>query len=278
MNKKVLITGTSSGIGLACVEQFVGAGFHVTATVRKLEDEKRLKKKFSSITVLLLDLKDEKSIDDIIGGHFEKIGGVDIVVNNAGFSCIGAVEEVSMDQWRAQMETNFFAVVNICRLAIPYMRKKRNGRIIQVSSGVGQSVMPIFAPYCTSKHALEAFSEALRFEVSQFGIDVSLVAPGPVKSNFDKNREIPAMSDVEASPYKDTIEHIQKSTAAVHERESKAEDVVKKIMYVATARRTRFRYSVGPLGFAATLAKFVPSPIMGWALKPKSSNKVLNFS
>ncbi len=269
MNKKVLITGTSSGIGLACVEQFVDAGYRVTATVRKYEDEKRLKKRFADITVLTLDLQDEKSIDDIIGDHFEKIGGVDIVVNNAGFACIGAVEEVSMDQWRAQMETNFFAVVNICRLALPYMRKNRDGRIIQVSSGVGQSVMPIFAPYCTSKHALEAFSEALRFEVSQFGIDVSLVAPGPVTSNFDRNREVPQSSAIEVSPYKNTIEHIQKSTAAVHERESKPEDVVKKIIHAATTRRPRFRYSVGPLGFAAALAKFVPSAIMGWALKPR---------
>ena len=173
-----------------------------------------------------------------------------------------------MDQWRAQMETNFFAVVNICRLAIPYMRKNRDGRIIQVSSGVGQSVMPIFAPYCTSKYALEAFSEALRFEVSQFGIDVSLVAPGPVTSNFDRNREVPKSSAIEVSPYKNTIEHIQKSTAAVHERESTPEDVVKKIIHIVTTRRPRFRYSVGPLGFAATRAKFVPSAIMGWALNP----------
>lgn len=266
MTKKVLITGASSGIGLTCVEKFVESGFHVIATVRKVEDENRLKQRFTEITVLRLDLRDEKSIDDIIGGHFEKTSGVDIVVNNAGFACIGAVEELSMDQWRAQMDTNFFAVVNICRLAIPYMRKNGNGRIVQVSSGVGQSVMPIFSPYCTSKHALEAFSEALRFEVAQFGIDVSVVAPGPVKSNFDRNREIPKSSAVEVSPYKETIEHIQRSTAAIHERESNPEDVVKKIMHAAITRRPRFRYSVGPLGFAATLAKFVPSPIMAWAL------------
>jgi len=251
------------------VEAFAKAGYQVVATVRKGVDEERLNKRFSGITVLNLDLKSETSINSIIGTYFEENGGVDIVVNNAGFACIGAVEELSMEQWRSQMETNFFAVVNICRLALPYMRERGHGRIIQVSSGVGQSVMPIFAPYCTSKHALEAFSEAMQFEVKQFGINVSIIAPGPVKSSFNANRDVPATAAIEISPYKNIIQHMRKSTAAVHERESRAEDVVSKILHAATTSRPRLRYSVGPLGFAATLAKFVPSSVMGWAIGPK---------
>lgn len=262
MSKRVLITGASSGIGLACLKRFHENGYIVAVTVRKDDDEKRLMQDYPGISIINVDLRDEAALQQKIEHYLRTNNGVDIIVNNAGFACIGAVEELSMAQWRQQMDTNFFAVVNICRMAIPYMREQGHGRIIQISSGIGQSIMPIFSPYATSKHALEAFSESLRYEVKPFGIDVSMVAPGPVRSSFDSNREVPTTADVSTSPYQQTIEFAQAKTADVHSRESSPDAVVDKVILAATASRPKLRYSVGILGFAATLYKFIPKTIL----------------
>ncbi len=267
MSTSVLVTGSSSGIGLATVKKFSESGYQVTATVRKAADEERLKNCFPGINILNLDLRDETAINTIIGAYFKQQNGVDIVVNNAGFACIGAIEELSLDQWRAQMETNFFATVNICRMVIPYMRKNKWGRVIQISSGAGKSVIPIFGPYCTSKHALEAFSVALRYEVAQFGIGVSIIGPGPVKSKFDDNREVPDSDTMAKSPYAKMVSAMRKQTHKAHKNESSAQDVVQKIMHAATTRKPKLRYEVGPLGYAASLSDFIPSSLLEFGMK-----------
>lgn len=271
MKPSILITGTSSGIGLAAVKRFTGDGFQVAATVRREEHERMLAERFPGIDVLNVELSDEAAITGTVGGYLADRGGVDVVVNNAGFGCVGPVEELSMHAWRAQMETNFFAAVNITRLALPHMRRKGGGRIIQVSSGAGVSVIPIFAPYCTSKHALEAFSEALRHEVAAFGIRVSIIGPGPVSTRFQDNRRILPAKAVARSPYRRIYEAMLKRTLKAHENASSAEEVADKIHEAATAKHPRPRYAVGPLGYAAEISRFVPRRILAWSLRSMAS-------
>jgi len=262
MGRSILITGTSSGIGLAAVERFVADGWEVAGTVRKDADARRLADRFPTMGILQLDLRDEAAIDRVVGGFLDARGGVDAVVNNAGFGRMGPVEEVTLAQWREQMETNFFAVVRISQLALPFMRARGAGRLVQVSSGAGKATMPMFGPYCASKHALESFSEAMRYEVAPFGVGVSVVAPGPVTSRFDANRQVAPDEDVEASPYRDAILAMRRRTHDAHQKESSADDVVDAIVEAVTARRPRFRYPVGPMGWAAEVAKFVPQGVL----------------
>lgn len=258
MTRSILITGTSSGIGLAAVARFVGVGYRVAATVRKDADAHMLRDRFPAVDVLNVDLNDEAARERAIGGYLAERQGVEVVVNNAGFAQIGPVEELPMEAWRRQMETNFFAVVHITRLALPYMRDKGAGRIVQVSSGFGQTVLPIFAPYCASKHALDAFSASLRHEVAPFGIGVSLVSPGPVATRFEQNRQMPAEDVRAASPYRTLFARVRERTLAAHRRASSAEDVVNAIFRAATDRSPRLRYPVGPLGHLAAAEKLLP--------------------
>jgi NAD(P)-dependent dehydrogenase (short-subunit alcohol dehydrogenase family) len=272
MTESVLITGASSGIGLAAVRRFTEAGYRVTATVRKDADEQRLATEFPELTVLNLDLNDETAINETVGGWLERVGGVDVLVNNAGFAQIGPVEELGMEQWRKQMETNFFALVNLSRLVLPFMRERGQGRIINVSSGFGQLVIPIFAPYCVSKFAVEAFTESLRYEVAPFGIGVSMVAPGPVTSNFDQNRQRLPEEAAANSSYARLYANIDQQVKKSHERESSPDDVVDKIMRAATARKPKLRYPVGPMGHAAGLVKFLPKRLLDQVMARFSRN------
>lgn len=268
MKKSVLITGTSTGIGYQAVKRFSQEGFNIIATVRKTEDQEKLQNQFPEITVLNLDLNDEAAITKLIGTELEKTNGVDVLVNNAGFAQIGPVEVLSVEQWRNQMETNFFAVINLTRLVLPYMREKGYGRVVQVSSGFGQTVMPIFGPYCASKFALEAFSEALRYEVSQFGISVSLIEPGPVATAFDANRKLPEETAIEGGAYEKLYRNVQARVKKGHENASTADDVVAKIIEAATASDPRLRYKVGLLGYASAIPKFLPARVIEKGLKP----------
>lgn len=268
MKKSVLITGTSSGIGYQAVKRFSQKGFDIIATVRKASDQEKLQKQFPEITVLNLDLDNEALTTKLIGAELEKINGVDVLVNNAGFAQIGPVELLDMQQWRNQMETNFFAVINLTRLVLPYMREKGFGRVVQVSSGFGQVVMPIFGPYCASKFALEAFSESLRYEVGQFGVSVSLIEPGPVATSFDANRQLPEETAIQGSPYETLFRNVQGRVKKGHENASTADDVVDKIFDAATAANPKLRYKVGLLGYASAIPKFLPARVVEKGLKP----------
>ncbi len=261
MTGSVLITGTSSGIGLACVACFHAAGWRVVATVRKTADADRLRAQFAGLTVLVVDLVDQIAVARVIGDELMRRGGVDVVVNNAGASIIGAAEELSLDDFRAQMAINFFSAVQLVQLALPYMREKAAGRIVQVSSGFGRIALPMFAAYCASKHALEGYSEALAHEVHPFGVRVSLVEPGPVATQFDNNRRDAGNYNL-AGPYAALYDAMRRQLAGSHRRASTADDVAAVIFRAATVSRPALRYPVGRTGFAADFtARFVPDAL-----------------
>lgn len=177
-NRSVLITGCSTGIGRATAERLARSGkWTVYATARRPDSIADL----SGCRTLALDVTDETSMRAAVDAVD---GGVDALVNNAGYGLEGAVEDIPMDEIRRQFETNFFGLVRMCQLVLPGMRAKTWGRIVNVSSVGGKLTFPGGGYYHATKHAVEAFSDALRFEVRGFGIGVSIVEPGLIKTSF----------------------------------------------------------------------------------------------
>jgi len=177
----VLVTGCSSGIGAACAERFAREGFRVFATARRVESLDRLAR--LGCVPRRLDVTEPLSIDAVVG-ELEDAGGLDVLVNNAGYGQQGAFEDLSLADFRAQLETNLIGAIAVTQRALPGMRARRRGRILFVSSMGGRISFPGGAAYHASKHALEAVGDVLRFEVARFGIDVVLIEPGLVASAY----------------------------------------------------------------------------------------------
>lgn len=182
MAKSVLITGANSGIGLVTCLEMARAGWDVVGTARTPERAARIHEVAGeqdlSIRTVLLDVDDPGSCERAVAEVEELTGGLHALVNNAGYVQSGAVEDVSDEQVRAQLETNVVAPMRLARLLLPAMRERGSGRIINVSSVAGRLSTPLMGWYCASKHALEAVTDALRMEVEGDGIRVSLVEPG----------------------------------------------------------------------------------------------------
>lgn len=178
----VLITGCSSGIGRATAERLAGAGWTVYATARRLESIADLEAQ--GCRLLALDVTDEDSMRAAVATVEQAEGGVGVLVNNAGYSQGGAVEEVPLEEVRRQFETNVFGLVRMAQLVLPGMRARRSGRIVNVGSMGGKLTFPGAGFYHATKYAVEALSDALRFEVQGFGIRVSLIEPGLIRTQF----------------------------------------------------------------------------------------------
>src|SRR3954452_1757089 len=182
VSKPVLITGCSTGIGRATAERLAGNGHTVYATARRPESIAELEAK--GCRTLALDVTDEESMRAAVTAVEEAEGAVGALVNNAGYSQSGAIEDVSMESVRRQFETNVFGLLRMCQLVLPGMRRQGSGRIVNLSSMGGKLVFPGGGIYHATKHAVEALSDALRFEVRGFGIGVSIVEPGLIKTEF----------------------------------------------------------------------------------------------
>src|SRR3954454_1751672 len=181
-SRAVLITGCSSGIGRATAAHLSAKGGTVYATARRREALAELEAR--GCRTLSLDVTDEQSMSAAVKAVEEAEGAVGVLVNNAGYSQSGAVESVPMDAIRKQFETNVFGLVRMCQLVLPGMRDQRWGRIVNLSSMGGRLVFPGGGYYHATKFAVEALSDALRFEVKGFGIGVTLIEPGLIKTEF----------------------------------------------------------------------------------------------
>lgn len=178
----ILITGCSTGIGRATAERLAGAGHTVYATARRLGSIADLEAK--GCRLLALDVTDEDSMTAAVHAVEEAEGAVGALVNNAGYSQSGAIEEVPIDEVRRQFETNVFGSVRMTQLVLPGMRRERRGRIVTVGSMGGKLTFPGGGFYHSTKYAIEALSDALRFEVAGFGIQVALIEPGLIRTQF----------------------------------------------------------------------------------------------
>jgi NAD(P)-dependent dehydrogenase (short-subunit alcohol dehydrogenase family) len=213
-SKPVLITGCSTGIGRATAERLVNDGWNVYATARKPESIEDLAK--AGARTLALDVNDESSMSSAVA-EVEKDGGsVGALVNNAGYSQSGALETIPMESVRKQFETNVFGLLRMCQLVLPGMRRAGEGRIVNVSSMGGKLVFPGGGVYHATKHAVEALSDALRFEVAGFGIGVTIIEPGLILTEFGETA-VGSMDVLEDGPYAKFNENVAKATAGAYD-------------------------------------------------------------
>jgi NAD(P)-dependent dehydrogenase (short-subunit alcohol dehydrogenase family) len=267
-NRSVLVTGCSSGIGLATAELLRSRGWRVFPTARKAKDILMLRN--ARFQALKLDVTSTDSIDHAIRTVLEdNQGRLGAVVNNAGFGMPGAIEDLSRDAMRYQFEVNLFGLQELTNRLIPLFRKQGYGRIVNVSSVVGRIALPFMGIYSASKFALEAVSDALRVELSQDPISVSLVEPGPIETRFSENCSARGEESLDLQnarfghAYKDYFQ--QRRTGGMSEDRFRLppEAVARKIADALESPRPKIRYCVtvpAYLGFWA--ARLLPARVM----------------
>ena len=245
----VLITGCSTGIGKETARHLAARGHRVYATARKTEAIEDLKA--AGCETLACDVTDEESMAACVRTVEEADGAVGTLVNNAGYSQSGAIETVPIDSVRRQFETNVFGLMRMCQLVLPKMRERRAGRIINISSMGGKLVFPGGGVYHATKHAVEALSDALRWEVEGFGIQVVIIEPGLIKTEFAETAVGSIAETDTEGPYGRFNHAVGKVTAGAYTGPTAKlgggpETVAKKIEAAITASRPRTRYKVTP--------------------------------
>ena len=248
-SKAVLITGCSSGLGKATALRLAKEGWVVYATARKLADLADCAA--GGCKTLTLDVTDEASMTAAVGTIEREHGAVGVLINNAGYSQSGAIEAVPMERIRAQFETNVFGLVRLTQLVLPAMRKQRWGRVVNLSSMGGRLVFPGGGYYHATKYAIEAITDALRFEVRGFGINVVLIEPGLIKSGFSEAAVSGMKLNGEvAEAYGPFHETVARATKESYEKGPMApltgvpEDVASTISKAISLERPRARYTV----------------------------------
>ncbi|MGN7740309.1 oxidoreductase [Pseudomonas sp. 22526] len=246
MNSKVaLVTGASSGIGEATALKLKALGYTVYAAARRVERMHPLAQ--AGLHVLPLDVTDDASMQACVQDILARSGRIDVLVNNAGYGSYGAVEDVPSDEARAQFEVNVFGAVRLIQLVLPQMRVQRSGTIINITSMGGKMHTPLGAWYHGTKFALEAISDCLRLEVQPFGIDVVVIEPGGIKTEW---ADIAAQKVVETSgrgPYAPQAQAMARSMVGETSRkyQSPPQVIADTIARAVNARRPKTRYAVG---------------------------------
>jgi NAD(P)-dependent dehydrogenase (short-subunit alcohol dehydrogenase family) len=249
VSKAVLITGCSSGIGWATAKYLSDGGWRVYATARNVEKIAPLEE--SGCRLLAIDVTDENSMASAVEEVEREEGAIGALVNNAGYSQSGAVEAVPMEKVRAQFETNVFGLVRMCQLVLPGMRRQGYGRIVNLSSMGGKLTFPGAGFYHASKYAVEAVSDALRYEVEGFGIKVSIIEPGLIRTGF-ADAAVGSMDNEDDGPYAGFDEAVARATTENYEQgpisrlAGEPEAVAQAIEQAISARSPRSRYAVTP--------------------------------
>jgi len=269
--KVILVTGCSSGFGLLTAARLAAQGYLVWATMRDLSKkqllEDELARRNAKAIIRELDVTKIPTIRNVIDEIQKTHSRVDVLINNAGYGIGGFFEDLSEDEIRAQMETNFFGVQNVCREVIPLMRKCSKGKVINISSIAGRVATPCLGAYNASKWALEAFSESLYYEMSLFGISVCLVEPGyyPTKifsqnAHFAKNFEDPQ------SPYYLINQKVKAiSQGNIKKVKRDPEDVARLIESIVNNPHPHLRYiSDFASAFKLLIQKTLPPRLMAY--------------
>lgn len=247
MEKVALVTGSSSGIGLETALSLARDGYVTFASMRNLgkagELEHAAKKENLEIEIIELDVDKEESIVSAIKKVIAKYGRLDVLVNNAGYGQFGCTEDVSVEDFRKQFETNFFSVVRIIQEVAPIMRKQNSGNIINISSVAGRIGLPGSTAYISSKFALEGLGECLRYELGQFGIKTTLIEPGVIKTNFFNSMKI---SESKSDPkYKTLTDNILAGLKMMVEMGTAPSQVADAVMKAIHDDEMQPRYVVG---------------------------------
>jgi len=263
MDKKVvLITGATSGLGKACADYLAERGLTVYGTGR------REMTSHNAITMLKMDVTQPDTVKAAIEQIIKEQGHIDVVVNSAGMGIGGAAELATPDEIRVQMQTNFDGTVNVCSAVLPYMRQRKQGVIINISSIGGLMGLPFQAFYSASKFAVEGYSEALSLEVEPFNIKICLIEPGDFATGFTASRQL----SMATQRHEDYSAQFAKTLTNIEKEELgglKPERLAKVIFRIVNSRHPRFRYKVGNMlqvGFAKSKA-WIPSRMYQWLLR-----------
>lgn len=246
MTKTILITGCSSGLGKMTARHFAENGWNIVATMRRPEPE--LADQYPDrILVCALDVADPESIEAAIQAGVDRFGGLDAVVNNAGITMVSIFEATPADAIRQIFETNVFGIMNVIRTAVPHLRRRGGGTVVNVGSGVGIAAMPLLSLYSASKQAVEGLSESLSYELSSQNIKVRLVQPGAMRST---NFTATGMAASQAAPvpesYRPYFDHMLQSMINYPFASTQEQSVVEAIYAAAIDPTDRLRYQVGP--------------------------------
>jgi NAD(P)-dependent dehydrogenase (short-subunit alcohol dehydrogenase family) len=259
--KVVLVTGTSSGIGRLCAEHLATRGYRVFGTRRKPPTEST----GPPVEPVLMDVDDDRSVADGIDAIVQKAGRLDAVVNNAGWGLMGAVEDTSTAEAKAQFETNFFGVLRVCRAVLPIMRRQGAGHIINISSLAGTVGLPFSSMYSASKFAVESLSESMRWETRRLGIRVVLVEPGDFHTNFPASRRLTKIFG-DQSAYWPVLEKVRAAQERDEQHGPTPERISHLIERILRDPNPRLRYSVGMLSQRIVIPckRFLPARFFEW--------------
>ena len=254
--KVILITGASSGIGFDAAQTLARQGDRVYAAARRMERMEPLKA--DGVLPLQLDVTDEASMQAAVRTILEAEGRIDVLVNNAGYGYFGAIENVPMEEARRQLEVNVFGLARLCQLVLPSMRTQGSGRIVNISSVAGKGVIYFGGWYHVSKYSIEALSDALRMEVKPFGIDVVLIEPGGVRTDWGLIAADHLAESSKGTPYEEEGVRESKTLRKAYSIRllSKPQVVTRAISKAINRRHPRARYRVG---FGAGLLVFFHS-------------------
>ena len=241
----VLVTGASSGIGKETVKHLFGAGDTVYAAARRVEKMRDLEE--LGATTLAMDVTVEEDVAAAVARIEREAGGVDVLVNNAGFGLYGAVEDTDIDDARYQFEVNLFGLARLTQLVLPHMREQRSGTIVNLSSMGGRIYMPMGSWYHATKHALEGWSDCLRLELQAFGIDVVVIEPGTIATEFGDVMTGPLLERSGEGPYADLAHRMAEATQSTYasDKATPPSVVAEVIVRAVHARRPRTRYPAG---------------------------------
>jgi NAD(P)-dependent dehydrogenase (short-subunit alcohol dehydrogenase family) len=248
MEKVAVVTGTSSGIGFETALALAREGYYTYATMRNIAKGDKLKelssKESLKIDVLELDVDNENSAKTAIKHILDQKQRIDVLVNNAGWALWGCVEDVSVDEFKTQFETNFFSIIRLIQEVGPTMRNQGSGTIVNISSVVGRIGFPASPAYISSKFALEGLSESLRFEFAPFGVDVIIIEPGVIKTNFMKNMKMAKKSELD-TVYKDITTKVVSGVKMMTEMGTHPKEVASTIVKAIKDKKPLPRYIVG---------------------------------
>jgi len=247
MDKVALVTGSSSGIGFETCLALARDGFHTYASMRDIKKapplQEAAKKENLNIEIISLDVDKGDSIKSAVSKIISNAGRIDVLVNNAGYGLFGCVEDVPVEDFKKQFETNFFGVITIIQEVAPIMRKQGSGFIVNISSVAGRIGFPASPAYISSKFALEGLSECLRYELGQFGVKTIIIEPGVIKSSFFSSMQV--VKPKNDSPYKDITNKIVSGVKMMAEMGTAPVEVAKTVVKSINDKDPLPRYVVG---------------------------------
>lgn len=246
MEKVAIVTGSSSGIGFETALALAREGYYTYATMRDTKKGNPIKeiakKENLNLEVLELDVDKDQTVQTAINKILKEKNRIDVLVNNAGYGLFGCLEDLSMEELKAQFETNFFGVVRVSQAVIPVMRKQKSGIIVNVSSVAGRIGFPVSPAYISSKFALEGLSESMRYELLPFGINTIIIEPGVIKTNFMSSVKKSMKTD---SVYKDITNKVISGISMMAEMGTPAQEVARTIIKAIKSENPLPRYTVG---------------------------------